>query len=67
MGVRKFRSIEEMKDAREHASEPRDLPRLLDALWRMGERTRTRRPPPGVYKHGSIEEAKRLKEFWQRT
>lgn len=67
MGVRKFRSIEEMKRPRWHEPGSPELPRILAALWELGMRT-TRRgaPRPGVYKHTSIEAAKALEDEWAR-
>ena len=64
MPFRKFRSVEEMKAP--HWREPGDpdLIRVLAALWDFGQRTSTRRYPPGVYKHASIEEMQLLQERW---
>lgn len=66
MTVRKFRSIEEMKQAPRSETDSRELPRVLSALWELGVRTRRAPlPPRGVHKHRSIEAAKALKEKWR--
>ena len=41
-----------------------DLFRAMAALWEIGRRTSTRRYPPGVHKHASIEEMQREQERW---
>jgi hypothetical protein len=68
MTVRKFRSIEEMKRAPRREADSSDLPRVLEALWELGMRTRRAPlPPRGVHKHRSIEAAKALKEKWSAS
>ena len=66
MGVRRFRSIEDMKRDRWRTAGDPELVRVLVALWQLGQRTRRHPIRPGVYKHHSVEEAKVLKEAWQR-
>ena len=63
MGVRKFRSVEEMKRLAPRQPDETDLPRLLAGLWELGLRTRKRAPPPrGAHKYRSIEDAKARKD-----
>ena len=60
MGVRKFRSIEEMKTDRWRKPGAPELLRALNALWEIGARTRRHAPPRGVFKYRSVEEAKAI-------
>ena len=64
MPVRKFRSVEEMSQP--DWREPGDpgLFRTMAALWDLGVRTSTRRYPPGVHKHTSIDEMRQVQEAW---
>ena len=64
MPIRKFRSIEEMKAPRWREPGDPDLFRAMAALWEIGHRTRTRRYPPGVHKHASIEDMQLTQERW---
>jgi len=64
MPIRKFRSIEEMKTPRWRDPGDPELFRAMAALWEIGRRTRLRRFPPGVHKHGSIEEMQLIQERW---
>jgi len=67
MTVRKFKSVEAMKRDRWREPGAPDLLQLLAGLWQLGLRTRRSAPPPGVYKHRSIQEAKARKEAWAAT
>jgi hypothetical protein len=64
MPVRKFRSIEEMNQP--IWREPGDpaLYRVIASLWEAGVRTSTRRYPPGLHKHRSIDEMQEVQERW---
>lgn len=67
MAVRRFKSVEEME---EHLWRPPGDPALLAAIaavWDFAERTVPRRFPPGVYRHGSIEAAQRLRDAWEEA
>jgi hypothetical protein len=64
MPIRRFRSIEEMKAPRWRERGDPELFRAMAALWEMGRRTSTRRYPPGVHKHASIEEMQLSQERW---
>lgn len=67
MGVRKFRSVEQMEDATWlEPGHPR-LWKVIEAVWDFAERTVGARFPPGVYKHRTIEEAKELRERWDEA
>ncbi|MBI2834110.1 MAG: hypothetical protein HYX76_06750 [Acidobacteria bacterium] len=46
-----------------HAGDP-ELFRVMAGLWEVGTRTSRRRYPPGLHKHGSIEEMQRVQEAW---
>lgn len=63
MGVKKFRSIEEM-DGEVWREPGPALWKAIEAVWDFAERTVGARFPPGVYKHRTIEEAKKLREQW---
>lgn len=64
MPVRKFRSMEEMKQR--VWREPGDpvLYRSMRFILDVGRRTRQRRFPPGVHKHRSIEALNAQTELW---
>lgn len=64
MPVRKFRRIEDMPAARWRAPGDPDLVSVMAALWEVARRTRSRRYPPGVHRHASIEEMQRTQERW---
>jgi hypothetical protein len=66
MPIRKFRTVEEMKAPRWYERGDPALFRAMAALWEIGRRTRTRRYPPGVHKHRSIEEMQVVQEQWAR-
>jgi len=61
MPVRKFRSIEEMKQDHPIWRRPGDpvLYRAIALVWEVARRTNPRRFPPGVYKYRSIQEMDR--------
>jgi hypothetical protein len=64
MGVRKFRSIEEMDGERWY--EPGDpmLYRAIRRVWELGYRTLKPHFPPGVYKHRTLQSMNALQESW---
>ncbi len=65
MPIRKFRSIEEMKStSRWRKPGDPELFRAMAGLWDIAHRTRTRRFPPGVHKHASLEEMQRVQQQW---
>lgn len=64
MPIRKFRGVEDMKAPRWRTPGDPDLIRALAALLEIGRRTGTRRYPPGVHRHASIEEMQRVQEQW---
>lgn len=65
MPVRKLRSLEEAEDSLfRDPNDPRLWPSLV-ALWRLSDRLFSRRLPPGVYKHRSVEELNRQREQWE--
>ena len=67
MGVRRFRSIEEMPD--EHWYEPGDpmLYRAIRRVWELGHRTLQPHFPPGVYKPRTMESKNALQEAWDQA
>ncbi|HEV3457178.1 MAG TPA: hypothetical protein VHG32_11515 [Thermoanaerobaculia bacterium] len=67
MPVRKFRSLEEMEDARWHEPGDPALWQAIDRVWRFAAETCPMRFPPGVYHHRSIEEAKQQRELWDEA
>lgn len=64
MGVRKFRSIEEMDGYRWY--EPGDpvLYRAIRRVWELGYRTVQPRFPPGVHKHRNLEAMNASQQSW---
>ena len=64
MGVRKFRSVEEMDGY--HWYEPGDpvLFRAIRRVWELGYRTVLPRFPPGVHRHRTLESMNALQESW---
>jgi len=64
MGVRKFRSIEEMDGYRWY--EPGDpvLYQAIRRVWELGYRTIRPRFPAGVHKHRTLESMNELQEAW---
>jgi len=64
MPIRRFRSYEEMKVPRWREPGDPELFRAMAALWELARRTRTRRYPPGVHRHASIEEMQHVQEAW---
>lgn len=66
MPVRKFRSVEEMKAPRWREPGDPEIARALADLLEIGRRTSARRFPPGVHRHGSIEEMQRVQAEWAK-
>lgn len=67
MPVRRFRSLEEMGDSLWREPGDPELWRAMQRVWRFAAETCPLRFPPGVYRHRSIEEAKRLREVWDEA
>ena len=67
MGVRKFRSIEEMDGYRWY--EPGDpvLFRAICRVWELGYRTIEPRFPLGIHKHRTLEAMNALQESWAQA
>ena len=66
MPVRKFRDVSEIPDPWREPGSSEHI-RAMRNVWDFAERTTEPRFPPGVYKHRSIEDAKKLKEVWQQA
>ena len=64
MPIRKFRSIDEMKEPRWRRPGDPGILLALAALLEIGRRTNSRSFPPGVHKHASIEEMQRVQDSW---
>jgi hypothetical protein len=64
MPIRKFRDIESMKAPRWREAGDPELFRSMAELWALGRHLRTRRYPPGVHKHASVEAMQRVQEQW---
>jgi hypothetical protein len=64
MGVRKFRSIEEMDGYRWYEPGDPALYRAIRRVWELGYRTVQPRFPPGVYKHRSLESMNARQQSW---
>jgi hypothetical protein len=65
MPVRRFRSVEDMKhEAHWRAAGTPELWQAIARVWGLGRRTASRRFPPGVYRHPSIESLDALSEQW---
>jgi hypothetical protein len=67
MPIRKFRSIEEMKEPHWRSPGDPELFRAMAGLWEVAWRTSRRHYPPGVHRHRSIEEMQRVQEGWSET
>ena len=66
MPVRKFRSIEEMTPPPARAGDPQNLLRAL-AVSRACLALDPRRPPAGVYKFRSVDDAYAARLAWERS
>jgi len=64
MPIRKFRSIEDMNAPHWRTPGDPELIRAMAHLWEIARRTSTRRYPPGVHKHTSIEDMELAQERW---
>ena len=67
MPIKKFRDVSEMEgNAWRDPGDP-GLFTAIRAVWALA--TRSTRPhfPPGVYKHESIEHARRLEDTWEQA
>lgn len=67
MGVKKFRSIEEMDGHRWY--EPGDpmLDRAIRRVWELGYQTVRPRFPSGVHKHRTVESMNALEAAWEQA
>lgn len=66
MPVRKFRSVEEIPEPWQEPGTPK-LRRTIASVWDFAAKTCPLRFPPGVYRHRSIEDAKRQRALWEET
>lgn len=62
MPLKKYRSLEEMRDDLTRVPTGADLAARIDALWRRAWALAPRRYPKGVFKFRSIEEAQAHRE-----
>ena len=67
MGVRKFRSVEEMDGYRWYAPGDPVLYRAIRRVWELGYRTIKPRFPAGVHKHRTLESMNALQESWEEA
>lgn len=67
MPVRRFRSVEEMESSVWLAVDDPALARTIAQVWATASRMAPRRFPPGVYKHGSIEDMNRAESEWETS
>lgn len=65
MPVRKFRSVEEMNQPLWRRPGDPELYRAIARLWEFGQKTGSKRFPPGVYKHRSIEDLQEQCRRWE--
>lgn len=66
MPVRRFRTVEEMEQPLWRAPGDPELYRAIRRLWHFGHRASSRRFPPGVHKHHSIEDLNAQTGTWLR-
>jgi hypothetical protein len=64
MGVRKYRSVQEMDGDRWYEPGDPKLYRAIRRVWELGYRTLQPRFPAGVYKHRNLESMNALRESW---
>ncbi len=67
MPVRKIRDLHQMEDALWREPGDPQLPKAIASVWSFAARTCPRSFPPGVYRHRTIEDAKRLREQWDEA
>src|SRR5215207_4838721 len=67
MPVRKFRSLQAMKDSLWREPGDPQLMRVIAAVWDFAARTCPSRFPPGVYRHRTIEDAQRQRDLWEEA
>ena len=67
MPIRRFHSIEEMKQRTSREPGDPSLYRSIKFVLDVGRRTRPRRFPSGVHKHRSIEALNAQTECWRAT
>jgi len=67
MGVRKFRSVEEMDGYRWYEPGDPALYRAIRRVWELGYRTIQPQFPAGVFKHRSVESMNALQETWEEA
>ena len=65
MPVRKFRSVEDMAGFVWRDPGDPELMRAMAGLWDIARRTRRRSFPPGVHRHGSLEDMQLAQERWE--
>ena len=66
MPIKKYRDVSEMEDNTWRSPGDPELFRAIKAVWEFSARVAPRRFPPGVYKHRCAEDARRLREQWER-
>jgi hypothetical protein len=64
MPIRRFRRIEDMERPNWRQPGDPELYAAIKMLWDFGRRTATRRFPPGVYRHASIEALNAQTRAW---
>jgi hypothetical protein len=64
MPVRKFRSVEDMKEPRWRPAGDPELARAFAGLLEIGRRARPRHFPPGVHRYASIEAMQQAQDRW---
>lgn len=65
MPIRKFRSVADMEDHRWLEVGSPALFGAIAEVWDFTSRSCGHRFPPGVYRHRTIEDARRLREQWE--
>lgn len=66
MPVRKFRSINDVKELWREPGSP-ELSRAIERVWTFGHRTMRRRFPPGVHRRRNLVELNEATEQWNRA
>jgi hypothetical protein len=62
--VKRYRSVEDMREPWREREDPR-LWAAISGVWKFAQMTCPLKFPRGVYKHRSMEEANRLREQWE--
>lgn len=67
MPVRKFKDVAEMEGNTWREPGDPHLFRAIRATWEFARRALPRHFPPGVHRHGSIEDAEKERERWEQA